>query len=297
VIDFVGAEDTSNTQSVGARIQAVCRDAWDGSNNDADLEFYTVDGTIVGKVLTLDADKKASFEGNVVIEGNLTVNGDTTTQDVATLTVEDPLIELARNNITADSLDIGFYGTYADGGTKYTGLFRDASDGDTYKLFATTGNSHEAPTTTVNTTSGFTLADLDVGVLDSTTLSINTSGTQDAILTSGSVAIGDIADTAGATTIDTFDCSVYQATKYLVVVEDITNNDFLSTEILVLGDDQPTDAEGYLTQYAVLYNNTELGTFSTSGSGDDVSLQYDPSDTTGAAQHRVRVVATRIAAI
>ena len=40
VIEFRAAEDGSNTLSIGARIQAVARDAWDGSNNDADLQFY-----------------------------------------------------------------------------------------------------------------------------------------------------------------------------------------------------------------------------------------------------------------
>ena len=68
VIEFKGAEDTSNTLSIGARIEAICRDAWDGSNNDADLEFYTTDGTTESKVLTLDADKKAIFpQGKVGI--------------------------------------------------------------------------------------------------------------------------------------------------------------------------------------------------------------------------------------
>ena len=65
VIEFKGAEDTSNTLSIGARIQAICRDAWDASNNDADLEFYTTDGTTESKVLTLDADKKATFTGAI----------------------------------------------------------------------------------------------------------------------------------------------------------------------------------------------------------------------------------------
>ena len=71
VIEFKGAEDTSNTTSIGARIQAIARDAWDGSNNDADLEFYTTDGTTESKVLTLDADKKATFAGDVTVTGNL----------------------------------------------------------------------------------------------------------------------------------------------------------------------------------------------------------------------------------
>ena len=65
VIEFKGAEDTNNTRSIGARIQAIARDAWDGSNNDADLEFYTTDGTTESKVLTLVADKLATFTGGV----------------------------------------------------------------------------------------------------------------------------------------------------------------------------------------------------------------------------------------
>ena len=71
VIEFLGAEDASATKSIGARIQAVCRDAWDGSNNDADLEFYTTDGTTESKVLTLDADKLATFTGAVTVTGAL----------------------------------------------------------------------------------------------------------------------------------------------------------------------------------------------------------------------------------
>ena len=71
VIEFKGAEDASATRSIGARIQAICRDAWDGSNNDADLEFYTTDGTTESKVLTLDADKLATFTGAVTVTGAL----------------------------------------------------------------------------------------------------------------------------------------------------------------------------------------------------------------------------------
>ena len=75
VIEFAGAEDDSNTISVGARIQAICRDTWNGSNNDADLEFYTTDGTTESLVLTLDADKLATFASSVAITTDLDVDG------------------------------------------------------------------------------------------------------------------------------------------------------------------------------------------------------------------------------
>ena len=67
---------------------------------------------------------------DVTIAGDLTVNGDTVTVDTATLNVEDPLIKLAKNNNSSDSLDIGFYGLYDTSGSQelYAGLFRDDND-------------------------------------------------------------------------------------------------------------------------------------------------------------------------
>jgi hypothetical protein len=56
------------------------------------------------------------------------------------------MIKLAANN-AADTVDTGFYGKYVSGGTKYSGLFRDATD-SVFKFYY--GLSAE-PTTTVNT--------------------------------------------------------------------------------------------------------------------------------------------------
>ena len=104
---------------------------------------------------------------NLTLSGNLTVNGSTVTVNSSTVTIDDPMFALADNN-SADTVDIGWYGKYVDSGTKYSGLFRDASDSDMWKLFATTGNSDAAPSTTVDTTSGFTLANLSVNELTGT---------------------------------------------------------------------------------------------------------------------------------
>lgn len=74
-----------------------------------------------------------TINGDIAITGNLIISGTTITQDVTTVTTEDSLIKLAANN-AADGLDIGFYGQYTNGGTKYAGLVRDATDG-MFKLF------------------------------------------------------------------------------------------------------------------------------------------------------------------
>ena len=44
VIEFRGAEDTSNTLTVGARIEALCDSTWSATENGTDLLFYTTDG-------------------------------------------------------------------------------------------------------------------------------------------------------------------------------------------------------------------------------------------------------------
>ena len=124
---------------------------------------------------------------NLTLSGDLTVNGSTVSINTSTVTVDDPMFALADNN-SADTVDIGWYGKYVDSGTKYSGLFRDASDSDMWKLFATTGNSHAAPSTTVDTTSGFTLANLSVNGLTATTLS-------------GSLAASNISDIASLSEI------------------------------------------------------------------------------------------------
>ena len=136
---------------------------------------------------------------DVTIAGDLTVNGDTVTVNTSTLSVEDPLILLGNGN-GADSVDLGLYAKYTDSGVKYAGFFRDASDSDKWKLFATTGNSHEAPTTTVNTTSGFTLGTLVVDSLEGTiTTAAQTNITSIGTIGTGTWEATDIAVAHGGT--------------------------------------------------------------------------------------------------
>ena len=70
VIEFKGAEDTSNTTTIGARIEAMCEAAWSASENGARLDFYTTDGDATeSQVLSLNSLKLATFSGNLVVQG------------------------------------------------------------------------------------------------------------------------------------------------------------------------------------------------------------------------------------
>jgi hypothetical protein len=96
----------------------------DGDGNNV---AFSVDNTVIR------SSGDQTISGDLAITGNLVITGNTITQDVSTISTEDSLIKLAANNI-ADAIDIGFYGQYTNGGTKYSGLVRDASDG-IFKLF------------------------------------------------------------------------------------------------------------------------------------------------------------------
>jgi hypothetical protein len=89
---------------------------------------------IISVANSLVIDRLTAREG--VFSGNLTVLGNLITISSNSTTVSDSLFYLANGNTLNDVIDIGFIGTYKDGGgvQRQTGFFRDATD-KTYKLY------------------------------------------------------------------------------------------------------------------------------------------------------------------
>lgn len=146
-----------------------------------------------------------NVDKDLVVAGNLTVTGTLATINVSTLSVKDSLIELASNNTTSDSLDIGFFGNYNvnAGNSEFTGLFRDATDG-VYKLF---DNLEAAPTTTVDTSNAtFRIASLQAylnsGALtsNSTTVTVTANSSVNVNITANSLSLSTaLSGTSGGT--------------------------------------------------------------------------------------------------
>lgn len=132
---------------------------------------------------------------NLSLSGNLTVSGTLTTIDTVNLTVQDSLIELANGNVSTDALDIGFYGQYGAVGTKFTGLFRDASDNGIYKLYS--GLTVE-PTTTVDTANTSYTQDTLQAFLKSGGLVSNSTGVT--LTANATVAVSMTANTLSLST-------------------------------------------------------------------------------------------------
>ena len=143
----VGADEL-NVSGDGTSGQVLTSDG-DGSfswsakttNTDTDVSVANLKTRLAGgfgsNAVTIgDSDDVVTIGNDLIVTGDLTVSGDTVTTNTATLTVEDPLIKLAKGNTSADSVDIGLFGTYNDGATQlYTGLFRDASDSGKWILY------------------------------------------------------------------------------------------------------------------------------------------------------------------
>lgn len=151
------------------------------------------------------------FDGNLQVSGNLVVLGDALTVNVATLAVEDSLIQLATNNTSTDLLDIGFYGNYqvAGGAHEHTGLFRDASDDGIFKLFF---GLQDAPTTSVDIAgTGYTQGTLQAylksnGLISNAThVAITSNSTVSVAITANTLALTTaLSATDGGTGFDTY---------------------------------------------------------------------------------------------
>ena len=166
----------------------------------------------------LNINNTTRIQGNLDIEGDLNVFGNAITFDTETIQVEDSLIQLASNN-TGDSIDTGFYSQYVDNTiTKYTGLIRDASDGN-YHLFTALQTE---PETYVNKSGdGYTNANLQIGDLigtDITCGSLNVTGNSNikgSMIISGATSLYDTLDVTG--NIKSSKCDIVGANGYILV--------------------------------------------------------------------------------
>ena len=160
-------------------------------------------GTVTAsKAVITDASNNLTGFGNVTIGGNLTVSGTTTTLDVTNLSVEDPLIQLAKANAGADTLDIGFWGLYDTSGSTElrAGLFRDATDGK-WRLFKDTQEDLTSLTAINTSGTGYAVATLVANIEGNITgaLTGNASGTALTVTQPAQVAITSVGELTGLT--------------------------------------------------------------------------------------------------
>jgi len=110
----------------------------DGSIDTA----HIADDQVTGAKLSNDV----TIANDLTVAGNLVVTGSTT--QTGSIVSNSNFQSLANNN-SGNVTDFGFFGKYVESSTtKYAGLFYDASDDNTFRLFVDTQTE---PSTTINT--------------------------------------------------------------------------------------------------------------------------------------------------
>ncbi len=250
---------------------------------------FAVDNTVIRN------SGAQAITGDLAVTGNLVIMGTEVVQDVTTVRTEDSLIELSANN-AADALDIGFFGTYVNSGTKYTALFRDASDSGKYKLLV---GGTEKPTAgnTVNTqafSTGTLVANITGGTVSGLTanIAIADGGTNANFFPTGNLVFFDgtrlsgIANTGTAGTYGATDRTLTVTTDEYGRVSAVTNSaisidanqiDRGLVEIARGG----TNNDTYTTGAILQFNGTSIGSLANTGTaGTYANASHVPVITT-----------------
>lgn len=149
------------------------------STDNAVARFDLATGKLLQNSVVIIGDTgNVTGVNDLTVTGDLTVNGTTTTVNTTTLSVEDPLIQLANGNATTDTVDIGIVGLYDTSGTQnlYAGFFRDASD-NKFKAFVDSQQDLSTSTTVNTAATGYTVATVVANVEGALTGNASTATT------------------------------------------------------------------------------------------------------------------------
>jgi hypothetical protein len=265
---------------------------------------FSVDNTVIR------SSGDQTITGDIAITGNLIIAGNTVTQDVTTITTEDSLIKLAANNV-ADAIDIGFYGQYTNGGTKYTGLVRDATDG-VFKLFT---NEEVDPTDNVVSYGAENRATIEANFTGGNVsglfsdIEVSDGGTGRGSFTEGAILIGnttggllELANTGTAGTYGTANTIPVLSTDAYGRVTSVTNTTVeISTEEVTSGifpiARGGTNNSSYTTGTITYYDGDKIASLANTGTAGSYGSASDIPVITTDAWGRVSSVSNTAIAI
>lgn len=225
----------------------------------------------------LDVNGSARFQNDVEVDGNLTVNGTTTTLDSQTLVIEDPIIELAKNNSGGDAntFDQGLF--FNRGSLDNVSFLWDES-ADQF-AFATTSSEDG---TTQGDVSIDSYADIRFNNANANKVSLDGLDIEDNTITGTRSNENIVINPAGT--------GVVEVTGSITTTGATVNGDVTATNITVSGDltvqgtTTTIDSQNLVVEDNLLFINsnnsaeTDAGIMINRGSADSAVMYFDEND-------------------
>jgi hypothetical protein len=178
----------------------------------------------------LDVTGSGKFTGNLTVEGNLVIEGTTTTVNTATMTVEDPNIELGTTDTPTDTTANGG-GITLKGATDKTLSWIQSTGNWTFNqdVDLTTGKEYRIENTQV-------LSKTRLGDTVATAAGLTSIGTLGTLTVSGDASLGSISSTVpldiNSTGTITINNQKIAGVATPTDAADVTNKEYVDTEIL-----------------------------------------------------------------
>jgi hypothetical protein len=268
-------------------------DAWTSSEhfNIASGKSYYVNGTAlkdVSETLTNKTITSPTVSGLTLSDGSIVIEGSTANDFETTLTVTDPtgdrtitfpdatgtvaltsditVSASSTNTFTNKSIALGtntVSGTLAEFNTAL-------SDADFVSLAGT-------ETLTNKTLTSPTLTTPDIGAATATSITLS-----DALMGSATTSLS----TTSATVVDSWSASTYSSAKYIVQMKNGGDIEVLEVLVTVNGANNV-----YITEYADVQSNAQIGTTDADYSGGNVRLLVTATDGTTVKVHKTLIEA------
>jgi hypothetical protein len=268
-------------------------DAWTSSEhfNIASGKSYYVNGTAlkdVSETLTNKTLTSPVVSGLTLSDASIVIEGSTANNFETTLTVTDPTgdrtitfpdatgtVALTSDiTVSASSTNTFTNKSIALGTNTVTGTLAEFNTAVTDADFVSLAGTE---TLTNKTLTSPTLTTPNIGAATATSITLT-----DALIGTATQAITD----GTATVVDSWAAATYSSAKYIVQMK--KGNDIETLEVLVAVDG---NNNVYLTEYADLISNAQLGTTDADYSGGNVRLKVTASDTTTVKVHKTLIEA------
>jgi hypothetical protein len=268
-------------------------DAWTSSEhfNIASGKSYYVNGTAlkdVSETLTNKTITSPTVSGLTLSDSSIVIEGSTANDFETTLTVTDPtgdrtitfpdatgtvaltsditVSASSTNTFTNKSIALGtntVSGTLAEFNTAVT-------DADFVSLAGTETLTNKTLTSPILTTP-------DIGAATATSITLS-----DALMGSATTSLS----TTSATVVDSWSASTYSSAKYIVQMKNGNDIEVLEVLVTVNGENNV-----YLTEYADVQSNTQIGTTDADYSGGNVRLLVTATNGTTVKVHKTLIEA------